>query len=83
MIEFILVLLLGIGLGYLIAHAVRNDARTEGRLALQETISLRHGAEIKALEAKLERHITESRPDRIYTDAEPNVIIVPEKEVGE
>lgn len=75
MIDTVIAVLLGVGLGYVAARIVNRDLRIEGRLALQESVSLRHGKDIKMLEARLDRHLDAERRDRVYTDAEPRIII--------
>lgn len=81
MIELGIGLGLGLSMGYVIARMIRTEARFEGRLRLLENMSLRHGAEIKALEARFNRHIESARPEKVWTDAEPLVVI--EREGGE
>ena len=81
MMELAIGLGLGLSMGYVIARMIRTEARFEGRLRLLENMGLRHGAEIKTLEARFNRHIETSRPEKVWTDAEPLVVI--EKEGGE
>ena len=81
MIELAIGLGLGLSMGYIIARMIRTEARFEGRLRLLENMALRHGGEIKTLEARFNRHLEASRPEKVWTEGETLVVI--EKVGGE